>query len=313
MSDRWRWNDRLKIHECASRQRRSLSWVCYHQRMNVRSILPLVFAAVLPGCSAGADPQIDNRSEAADLFYAPTGTESRRNSPRPRWHRSNSVRWFETKLRPTAMRARLPTAYLRMVTHNHQPWANEIWDEVYAGFKLPAMTPLPPEKATQWRRDFQPDEVVLELGGFSQSRLPTLDTFSMVYKTKVTAFSNYRVTQGDMRTLYELHDPSRRDMDDSPLTIECDVTLCRVGLTIPPRLASVAPLAGQAPANGNLGSGLRVIFHRSRLADWPAIRRMSICFAGLSIRGFSFDKVFQGASDPCLDVRKSIERTTQLS
>lgn len=277
--------------------------------MNVRSGLTLVISAVLPSCSAGADPQVDSRSEAPDLFYQPASTKVRTDSLRSRWHRSNSVHWFETKLRPTAMRARLPTAYLRMVTHNHQPWAEAVWDEAYAGFKLPAVTPLAPEKATRWRSDFQPDEVVLELGGFSQSNVPIIDTFSAVHKTRVRTVGNYRVTQDGKRTIYEFGDPRRRDLDGSPIAIECRVALCSVQLTIPPALASAEPLAGRAPSGGNFGSRLGVFFHRSRLADWPEIRRKSICFAGLSISGFSFDSVFKGTPTPCVDVRKSIERT----
>lgn len=272
----------------------------------------LTIIVFLANCSDKPPPDLKALSEPEDVFVATLDEVEHGGSSPRNWHSSALEPWFETTLRPTRMRARYPSAYLRWVGHFYQPWAKEIWDEVRAGFTFPALEPLARTKMILLRTKFPSDGVVLQLGGFSESGIPKVDIFADVRNLKVIDTGAYRFVTFGHERLYQFHDPLRADLDGTPATMTCWSRSCDAELTLPPHFASAPPLPGHSIWGGHFGSKIKISFAASRLRDWPEIRRVSICFAGLSTIGFDLQRAFGGRKNPCGDVRAAIRAATSV-
>ena len=173
-------------------------------------------ALALGGCGesareSGKEPE--RRSDPMDYFYRPAHTW-KQEYPLIRWHEREPGRLFETTLRPTAMQAAFPTAYLSRITRNDQAWAKRIYDVVYGGFYLSDFSPLPPEKGTRARSDFERNEIAFEIGGWQRSGATDPQMLVKLYEARIEKRGHLMVLVTDKgRSWHYFTDPAASDLD----------------------------------------------------------------------------------------------------
>lgn len=275
----------------------------------------LFYCLILMALAAcGSPPDPEPPSDPTDYFYRNTSVAGSQSYPPIRWHEQAPGRFFETTLRPTQMRAALPTAYLSRITRNYQPWARRIYDVAELSFNFRNIEPLPPQRSGRSYSGPSQDEVLVELGRWDASRLITPEEVAGYQKGEIERQGKQVIIRGGLGgDTYFFDDPETGELDGNPVTVECIEPIgCKAELVFPQELTDLGPLAtesGGRPYKGTVGSQIKIQFNVARISDWTEIRRKALCFVSLSIRDANFSANPALRRLRCSDVKRAIKLT----
>jgi len=251
-------------------------------------------------CSPKGDQsEFQKRSEPFQMFY---DTKYKIGGRYQRLQRDPG-RLIETPLRPSLMRARIPSSYLAFISHPWGGWAKQVWDHANFGFNVDTLAPAP---ITDLIGDKGGRTVEISLGGSSESfrwlaKRPTIDGARIVSSSPEEVVWKYGSDQK-----YTLYSHDLVELDGTPIIISCS-NLCRARLTITPDLAGL-PVKDPRDGYGPEGIALEVSFDAQSLSQWRDIRVKALCFAAASIVGFNRNEAFQHGPT-CMAVQNAIAAT----
>jgi len=271
----------------------------------------ILCALLLAGCGGENTKAPEPPSDPTDAFY-PKPVPFVVVNPPYRWHDRQPGRWFETTLRPWNAKARVPTAYLYHVTRNYQPWAKQIYD--VARLYLDIDTLAPTQGTIGWLGPNDKSALEIELGGWSQTGARNAKLYvSIVHSARIVESQPDRtvIEEGKNWHKYLLNGAGEANADGNPVEINCVREMCDATLALIPEWTGASMLSGESSRLGKSTAGiaLHISFDKSRLKEWPEIRRKAICFAAIGISDFSFEKAFPGHKNACSDVKAAMNRT----
>lgn len=269
---------------------------------------------LLPLAACGSRPDPEPPSDPTDYFYRNESVAGSQTYPPIRWHERAPGRYFETTLRPTKMRAALPTAYLSRITRNYHPWARRIYDVAELSFNFANLKPLPPQRVDGSYPGPHRDEVLVELGRWEASRLFTPEEEAGYQNGRIERRGDNVIIRGRLGgDIYFFDKPETGEVDGNPVAVECIEPIgCRADLVFPQELTNLGQLPtenGVRPYKGTVGSRIRIQFNAARISDWIEVRRKALCFVSLSIKDANFSGEPALRRMRCGDVRKAINRT----
>jgi hypothetical protein len=267
------------------------------ERLKIFLLGILLATAMTSVASCSPNKEFQKRSELAQLFYdakLETGVRYQRLQRDP-------GRLIKTPLRPSLMRAKIPSAYLVSIIHPWGPYAKQVWDFAHFDFNLNTLAPAP---ATDFIGVNKGGRTIgISLGGWSAAyrylaKRPAIDGAKILSSSPQEVIWKYGTDQ--KHTLYS------RDMveiDGTPIVISCS-KICNARLTITPDMAGLPVKEPRGEGYGPEGVALEVSFDARLLPQWRDIRIKAICFAAFSIVGFKYEGLEQ--SPACVAVKRAI-------
>lgn len=263
---------------------------------------------MVAACGSNSPPR-EAQSDPTDAFYKPERFFPG-EKPSKRWHSRKPAFFFETTLRPWAVRASFPSPYLFRITRLHQPWADRIYDKVELAFRPDDTSPIAVNSIAEFvALADDRDAVRLTMGGWTTSfSLPPSEQAKLLTGRIVRDEQGITVIERPYSRTHYRSSPVG-ELNGSPATISCGPRDCDVDLALPAGwIGSPAVVRDGAEGAGREGLQLRIEFHASRLAEWSKLRQDSLCLAQLALAKSAVKRSTRWGSRACKTVEAAVEQ-----